>query len=307
MIKVDSLSKRYGRVLAVDNISFNIEKGEVVGLLGPNGAGKTTTMKMLTSFLPCTAGRITVDGLDVFGDSLKVRQRIGYLPENCPLYMDMEVEQFLKFCAEIRGIDSSKRKKAVDKMIAECDLKKVTHKIISHLSKGYRQRVGLAQAMIHDPDILIMDEPTSGLDPNQIRDILNLINNLGQQKTVIHSTHILTEAESTSKRILIINNGKIVGEGTPEQLSAQSAGTAVFAAIKGEDVQAKLEAVDFIKDVSKTKDADDGYVQYAMHGQSEDSIAEDVFKLAVTNGWVINELHTQKASLEDVFARLTRG
>jgi ABC-2 type transport system ATP-binding protein len=307
MIEVESLSKRYGSVLAVDNISFQIEKGEIVGLLGPNGAGKTTTMKIITTFLPCTKGRVTVDGHDVFHDSLKIRQCIGYVPESNPLYLDMEVDHFLKFCAEVRGIEPKKRKQAVERVISECDIKGVTKKVIGHLSRGYRQRVGLAQALIHDPKILIMDEPTSGLDPNQIRDIINLINNLGQEKTVIHSTHILSEAEATSKRILIINQGKIVGQGTTRELMAQASGTTIYITAKGDDVQNRLEAADYVRDVTRIKDMDDGFIQYAMHAKAEDSIAERIFKLAVENNWILTELRTRTASLEDVFARLTRG
>ncbi len=307
MIQVDSLTKSYGRVLAVDNISFDIAKGEVVGLLGPNGAGKTTTMKILTTFMPATAGKAVVAGHDVFSESLKVREKIGYLPENCPLYLDLEVTNFLNFCAEVRGIEPSKRKKAVEKVISDCDLGKVTHKVIGHLSKGYRQRVGLAQALIHDPVLLILDEPTSGLDPNQIRDILALINSLGQEKTVIHSTHILSEAEHTSKRILIINNGKIVGEGTPAELMAQASGSTLYASIKGDNVRSKLESADFVKDLKVLNELDNGYIRYALHGTSSNTISENVFKMAVDNSWLITELQDKSASLEDVFARLTRG
>src|SRR5688572_20508306 len=198
MIHVEGLTKQYGRSKAIDSISFHINKGEVVGLLGPNGAGKTTTMKILTCFISATAGRASIDGFDTFDDPLRVREQIGYLPESCPLYHDMDVATYLDFAAEVRGVAPAKRKAAVDKVISDCDLSKVTRKLIGHLSKGYRQRVGLAQALIHDPKVLILDEPTSGLDPNQIRDILRLISELGQEKTVIHSTHILGEVEATS-------------------------------------------------------------------------------------------------------------
>ncbi|HLP40808.1 MAG TPA: ATP-binding cassette domain-containing protein, partial [Fibrobacteria bacterium] len=210
MIQVEGLTKRYGRSLAIDNISFHINKGEVVGLLGPNGAGKSTTMKILTCFISATSGKASIDGFDTFDEPLKVRQQIGYLPESCPLYQDLDVRSYLEFAAEVRGVESTRRKAAVEKVISDCDLGKVTYKQIGHLSKGYRQRVGLAQDLIHEPKVLILDEPTSGLDPNQIRDILKLISDLGQERTVIHSTHILSEVEATSDRVLIINNGQIV-------------------------------------------------------------------------------------------------
>ena len=232
MIEVEGLTKRYGKTLAVDNISFHIRKGEVVGLLGPNGAGKTTTMKILTCFISATAGKAGINGFDTFDNPLKVREQIGYLPESCPLYQDSEVTGYLNFCAEVRGIEVSKRKAAVDRVVSDCDLGKVTHKVIGHLSKGYRQRVGLAQALLHNPPVLVLDEPTSGLDPNQIRDILKLIQNLGQEKTVIHSTHILSEVEATSDLVLIINNGRIVAQGTPRELMAKSSGTTVFLTVQ---------------------------------------------------------------------------
>ncbi len=306
MIKVESLTKRYGRVLAVDDISFEIQKGEVVGLLGPNGAGKSTTMKIMTTFLPATAGKVSIAGHDVFEESLKVRQSIGYLPENCPLYLDMEVEQYLNFTAEIRGLEADARKKAVSRVVSDCSLGKVISKLIGHLSKGYRQRVGLAQALLHNPNILILDEPTSGLDPNQIRDILKLIHDLGQEKTVIHSTHILTEVESTSSRVLIINNGKIVGQGTPKELMAQASGTTIYINVKGEGIKDKLSQTPFVKDSTLIKE-ESGFSQFAVHGEDEENLAENLFKLSVDNSWVLKELRTETASLDDVFARLTKA
>lgn len=304
MIKVESLKKNYGSVLAVDGISFSIERGEVVGLLGPNGAGKSTTMKILTTYLPASEGKVSIAGFDVFSQSLDVRKVIGYLPENCPLYLDMEVQSFLEFIAQVRSI--SQVKKAVEKVVSDCGLGPVTHKLIGHLSKGYRQRVGLAQALIHDPQILILDEPTSGLDPNQIRDILSLINNLGKEKTVIHSTHILSEVEKTSNRVLIINNGKIVGEGSPKSLMAQTKGDTVFAAIKGNQISEKLKLASFISDFSELGDAGNGYIRYALHGQ-DNLVAENLFELAVANSWKLSELQTKSATLEDVFSKLTKG
>lgn len=307
MIQVEGLTKRYGQSLAVDNISFHIKKGEVVGLLGPNGAGKTTTMKILTCFISATSGKARVHGHDTFDEPLKVREQIGYLPESCPLYHDMDVETYLNFAAEIRGIPVTKRKGAVERVISDCDLRKVTHKLIGHLSKGYRQRVGLAQALIHDPAILILDEPTSGLDPNQIRDILSLINNLGQEKTVIHSTHILSEVETTSDRVLIINNGSIVAQGTPQELMARSSGTTVYLTVKGNEVQSQLATAPFIKNVEKISDTKDGFLRLTIQAADQKDVAVDIFKLAVEKGWLVSELKTETASLEDVFTKLTRG
>jgi ABC-2 type transport system ATP-binding protein len=307
MIHVEGLTKRYGQSTAIDNISFHINRGEVVGLLGPNGAGKTTTMKILTCFISATSGKASINGHDTFDEPLKVKEQIGYLPESCPLYHDMDVTTYLRFSAEVRGIPASKRKAAVDRVISDCDLGKVTFKQIGHLSKGYRQRVGLAQALIHDPALLILDEPTSGLDPNQIRDILSLINNLGQEKTVIHSTHILSEVETTSDRVLIINNGHIVAQGTPKELMSRSSGTTVYVTLKGSDAQGQLSAAPFVKKAEKLADAKDGFVRLAVQGADQRDVALDVYKMAVEKDWLVSELKAETASLEDVFAKLTRG
>jgi ABC-2 type transport system ATP-binding protein len=307
MIHVDGLTKRYDRSLAIDNISFHINKGEVVGLLGPNGAGKTTTMKILTCFISATAGKASIDGHDTFDEPLKVREQIGYLPESCPLYHDMDVETYLAFIAEVRGIAPDKRKAAVSRVISDCDLGKVTGKLIGHLSKGYRQRVGLAQALIHDPKVLILDEPTSGLDPNQIRDILALIKGLGKEKTVIHSTHILSEVEATSDRVLIINNGRIVAQGTPQELMSRSSGTTVYVTAKGSDVQGQLSAAPFIKKAERIGEAVDGFARLALQGKDQKDVSLEVFRMAVEKNWLVSELRAETASLEDVFAKLTRG
>lgn len=307
MIHVEGLTKRYGRARAIENISFDINKGEVVGLLGPNGAGKTTTMKILTCFISATAGKASINGFDTFDQPLKVKEQIGYLPESCPLYLDMDVTTYLAFAAEARGVAADKRKRAVDKAVSDCDLGKVTRKLIGHLSKGYRQRVGLAQALIHDPAVLILDEPTSGLDPNQIRDILKLIDSLGQEKTVIHSTHILSEVESTSDRVLIINNGRIVAQGTPQELMARSSGTTVFLTAKGQDLKGTLSAAAFVKKAETLGDAPDGFQRLAIQSEGHKDISLEVFKLAVQKDWLVSELRAESASLEDVFAKLTRG
>ena len=225
MIRVESLTKDYGPFRAVDKVTFNVRKGEVLGFLGPNGAGKSTTMKMLTCYLAPTAGRATVAGHDVYEDSLAVRKRLGYLPEDTPLYRDMTVLEYLQFTAEMRQMDPSKSPARIKEVGGRCGLTDVAGKLVGELSKGFRQRLGLAQAILHDPDILVLDEPTSGLDPNQIVEIRQLIKELGQEKTVILSTHILPEVQATCTRILIISGGKLVADDTPEALRAREKGS----------------------------------------------------------------------------------
>ena len=319
MIEVEGLTKRYGRTLALDELSFRIPKGEVVGLLGPNGAGKSTTMKILTCFVSATSGRASIAGYDTFDAPLQVREQIGYLPENCPLYLDTEVSACLAFCAEVRGIAPKSRKAAIDRVLSDCALEAVRFKTIGHLSKGYRQRVGLAQALLHKPPVLILDEPTSGLDPNQIRDILQLITNLGQDRTVIHSTHILAEVEATSDRVLIINQGRIVAEGAPRELIARGSGPVVYLTVQGADALeilaaapfvdsvAMVETVETVEPAGSSTNAPDGFVRFAVRGRDGSDISIDLYKLAVEKGWVVSQLHTENAKLEEVFARLTRG
>src|SRR5436309_2153162 len=216
-IRVSNLTKYYGNSLAVDNISFEVNKGEILGFLGPNGAGKTTTMKIVTTYMPPTSGEVKIDGLDIEESSLEVRRKIGYLPELNPLYLDMNVIEYLDYVAALDGIPEDKIKKKRNEMISVCGLESVKNKDIGELSKGFKQRVGLAQAMISDPEIIILDEPTSGLDPNQIIEIRNLIKKLGKQKTVILSTHILSEVQATCNRVIIVNKGKIAADGSPEE------------------------------------------------------------------------------------------
>jgi len=307
MIEVQSLTKRYGDVLAVDNISFSIKKGEVVGLLGPNGAGKSTTLKILTTFLPASSGQVSLNGFDVFTHSLQVRQSIGYLPESCPLYTDMEVKSYLNFCAEARGLVGAAKVSAISRVLGDCGLTKVSYRVIAHLSKGFRQRVGLAQALLHNPSILILDEPTSGLDPNQIRDILQLIHNLGAEKTVIHSTHILSEVEKTSNRVLIINQGKIVGQGEPRVLMEQGQGQVIHATIKGDQAQGSLSQLPFVSSVQLIRELEPQLAQYAIQINQAGKGAPDIFQLCVQQGYTLHELRTETASLEDVFAKLTQN
>jgi ABC-2 type transport system ATP-binding protein len=223
MITAENLTKNFGDFRAINDISFTINRGEIVGLLGPNGAGKTTTLRILTCFFNPTLGRVKYDNLDVVEDSLKIRQKIGFLPENNPLYEDLKVKEYLTYAAEMHGLSKNKLKEAVTKVMDTCGLKDRANQEIGTLSKGYKQRVGLAQALIHDPEVLIMDEPTEGLDPNQRIEIRDLIKKIGSQKTVILSSHVLSEVEATCNRVLIINQGKIVASGTPDELKLQSA------------------------------------------------------------------------------------
>jgi len=221
MIEITNLTKKFGDSLVLDNLSFSVGKREVLGFLGPNGAGKSTTMKIIASFWPATSGQVLIDGLNVAENSLATRKKIGYLPETVPLYDDMKVLEYLKFIAEIRGVEKHEIKTRIKEVAATCGLSKVLRQPIEELSKGYRQRVGLAQAIMHRPDILILDEPTTGLDPNQIVEIRDLIKTIGREKTVIFSTHILSEVSATCDRVIIINNGKIVGQGSPAELEGK--------------------------------------------------------------------------------------
>jgi ABC-2 type transport system ATP-binding protein len=307
MIEVEGLTKRYDRVAAVDDVTFRVDKGEVVGLLGPNGAGKTTTMKILTCYISATSGRASVNGFDTFDEPLKVREQIGYLPENCPLYQDADVTTFLEFCARVRGIPPKGRRAAVDRVLSDCDLGAVRYKAVGHLSKGYRQRVGLAQALIHNPPVLILDEPTSGLDPNQIRDILRLIANLGKERTVIHSTHILSEVEATSDRVLIIDKGRIVAQGAPRELITRGAGATVRVTARGEGCREALAAAPFAESVEAVGEAPDGFTRLAVRGRGGADVTVEVYRMAVERGWTLSELRFETATLEEVFANLTRG
>lgn len=309
MIKITNLKKYYNSVKAVDDISLEIKPREVLGFLGPNGAGKTTTMKIITGFIAPTSGRIEVGDLRMPEDSLKIREKIGYLPENNPLYQDMKVYEYLRFIAEIHGMDKTKTEDRLQKMIEVCKLNQVIRKPISELSKGYRQRVGLAQAMIHDPEILILDEPTSGLDPNQILEIRELIRELGKEKTVILSTHILQEVQAVCDRIVIINNGKIVGEGTPEELSQKVGGlNSLYVKIKGAGMEF-LGEVKKLANILEAKLVDkesDEIMGYRLHIQGEHDLREELFKLVSEKGWSILESAKEKFGLEDVFKKLTK-
>jgi len=309
MIEVDSISKRYGMVTAVDRVSFRIQSGEVVGFLGPNAAGKTTTMRILTCYLPADEGTARVAGYDVIEDSLEVRSRIGYLPESAPLYLDSEIEDFLDFVASLRGIPGQERRKAKDRIVGICGLGDVMKKQIGELSKGYRQRVGLAQAMIHDPDIIILDEPTSGLDPNQIREIRTLIKELGKEKTVILSTHILPEVEATCDRVIIINRGRIAADGSVDEITGRGGAQDLHTVlIRGERDKIE-EGLKSIADVTGFRMAgkEDGLTRYEVQARKGAQVGEQIFRMAADRGLSLAELKRETTTLESVFAELTAG
>jgi ABC-2 type transport system ATP-binding protein len=310
MINVKNLTKMYGEQKAVDDISFEVKKGEILGFLGPNGAGKTTTMRIITCYMLPTVGTVDVDGIDIHEDSLAIRQKIGYLPESAPLYMDMNVVDYLKYVAELRNIPKLQQRERISEMIEVCGLRAELHKDIDQLSKGYRQRVGLAQAMIHDPEILILDEPTIGLDPNQIVEIRQLIKRLGREKTVILCSHILSEVQATCGRVIIIHNGQVVADGTPEVLQSAFQGKErLFIEFKApeDDSAAKLRALESVEDVREVKPQGTDTIALQIESAKGADIREPVFHLAVKEGWTLLEMRREVSSLEDVFRSLTAG
>lgn len=311
MIEITNLRKSYGDFEALRGLNFSVPKGQVVGFLGPNGAGKSTTMKILTGYLPYTLGSVKVGGVEVAEDSIATRKMIGYLAENNPQYEDMMVYEYLSFIADIRKIDSTVRKQKLERAIERCGLQGVFRKDISQLSKGYRQRVGLAQAIIHDPQLLILDEPTSGLDPNQIIEIRSLIKELGQETTVLMSTHILQEAQSTCQRILIINNGLLVADDTPEQLSQGDFGSIFLevAAREGEGVHVqalkeRLLRIDGVVGVNEEPHEDMDTRALSVRYEKVDP-RRAIFQAVVDARLILLEQKRHKASLEETFRRLT--
>ncbi len=310
-ITVRNLTKLYGEQKAIDDLSFDVKTGEILGFLGPNGAGKTTTMKIITCYMPPSAGTAEVDGLNIFDHSMEVRRKIGYLPEMNPLYFDMNVLDYLEYSARLHQLQGTRVQQRIKEMVHVCGLEEVRHKDIGELSKGYRQRVGLAQAMIHEPDVLILDEPTSGLDPNQIVEIRNLIRQLGRAKTVILSTHILSEVQATCNRVLIINEGKIVADGSPEQLQAEFRGAETLtleirsaATNPVDQILPKLRTLGGVTQAALI--AQDGTLsRFEIHADKGSDLREPAFRLAVAEGWVLLELHRKSTTLEDVFHKLT--
>lgn len=312
-IAVRNLTKSYGNEKAVDNISFDVKTGEILGFLGPNGAGKTTTMKIVTCYLPPNAGTVDVEGYSIADHSFEVRSKIGYLPELNPLYLDMNVLEYLEYSAQLFGIKNSLLRERMREMIEVCGLGNVRHKDIGELSKGYRQRVGLAQAMIHDPQVLILDEPTSGLDPNQIVEIRNLIKKLGRAKTVVLSTHILSEVQATCDRVIIINKGHIVADGTPDQLQQNFQGAEMVSLeLKAHvgnamtDIFPKIKALPRVESVEYGGQENDTH-KFTVHTAKGSDIREQLFRQAVDEHWTLLEMSRKTTSLEEVFHELTTG
>jgi len=308
MIKVQNLTKRYAGFTAINNLNFEVERGEIVGFLGPNGAGKSTTMKILTGYLPATSGTAKIAGFDVFEQSLQARQHIGYLPENTPLYQDMRIGEYLRYRAQLKGVAGGKLKERVGDVLEMCDLSNVERKLIGSLSKGYRQRVGLADALVSDPDLLILDEPTIGLDPNQIRQVRELVKNLANKRTVLISTHILPEVEIMCSRVIVIHKGKIRASDTAENLlrAHRVAGALrIEANVHGDDARQRLSQVAGVKDVTEEPDGDYTTFQLRLDANAEPS--DEVLRLASERRWSVRELLRRRATLEDVFVELTHA
>jgi len=306
MIKVEQLTKKYAGVTGIDQISFEVGKGEIVGFLGPNGAGKTTTMRILASYMPASSGRATVAGFDVFSESLKARRHLGYLPESVPLYHDMRVNEYLRYRGALKALSGKRLKNRIGVIKELCGLREVGRKKIAGLSKGFRQRVGLAEAMIHEPDLLILDEPTIGLDPNQIRQVRELIKSLGERHTILLSTHILSEVEATCSRVIIINRGRIEASDTPENLVNQlrTSGLLRLEVKSGsEDPVPHLEEIAGVREVRAVSNGEWRCFEIRIEANSDPR--EQIFQLAVVRKWVIRELSKERATLEDAFVELT--
>jgi len=307
LITVENLTKRYPNKTAIDSVSFQVEKGEILGFLGPNGAGKTTTMRIITGFMPASEGTVRLDGFDVFENPLDVRRRIGYLPENPPLYLEMSVAGYLRFVAKIKGVPKEKIAPEVNRVMDRVDITDVKDRIISKLSKGYKQRVGLAQALLGDPPVLILDEPTIGLDPKQIHQIRQLIKDLAGTHTVVLSTHILPEVEQTCHRVIIIDRGKIVAVDTPQNLRSQlQGGERVFMEIQGpvSEVTSQLKKTPGVVDV-RTLESTDGRHRFQVEGELRKEIRNELARIVVQNGWGLYELQAATMSLEDISLKLT--
>jgi len=308
MIKVENLTKRYAGVTAIRDLSFEVEKGEIVGFLGPNGAGKSTTMRILSSYMPATSGRASIAGFDVFSESMQARQHLGYMPENVPLYPDMRVTEYLNYRATLKEITGARQRERVGDVKELCALKDVENRIIGTLSKGYRQRVGLADALLHSPDLLILDEPTIGLDPNQIRQVRDLIRNLGKHHTILLSTHILPEVEMTCSRVVIINRGKIEAADTPENLvnaMRAAGGIRLEAKVGKEEGMAEISKITGVKEV--TVESEEGWSVFTLRTDSRTDPREELWRLTTDRRWSVRELSRRRATLEDVFVELTHG
>jgi ABC-2 type transport system ATP-binding protein len=306
LLSLENVSKRFGSVTAVDDASFSVDRGQVVGFLGPNGAGKSTTMRMINQYLEPDAGEVKLDGQPLNEIARQAKRRIGYLPENNPLYSDMLVTDYLKFMAELRELNGSKRERAIDYSVASTGIAEVFYRPIGDLSKGYRQRVGLAQAILNRPDLLVLDEPTEGLDPNQRVEIRKLIENLGKEHTVILSTHVLPEVQHTCTRLLVIHEGKIAADGPVEQLMAQASGAVqITVEAEGPGVTAEIAKLPGVTRVNESHQERTGRVSVVLTAEGGGDVRPEIFKLAKAREWTLYELHQETRSLEDLFQELT--
>lgn len=306
MIEVNDLVRNFDEIKAIDNITFSVGKGEILGFLGPNGAGKTTIMRILTCYIPPFSGTVKIAGFDVLEQSLHVRRMIGYLPESVPMYTEMRVNEYIEFRAGIKGVSAKNMAARLDEVIEKCWLKDVSGRIIGTLSKGYRQRVGLAEAMVHNPEILILDEPTVGLDPTQIRETRSLIKELGRDHTIVLSTHILPEVEMICNRVIIINRGKIVAMDTPDTLRKRMGRNRVVVELRGDPVRATevLGAIPGIESVD-SKVMPEGFTSLGIFVSSGMEVRTEIFKACADNSWELRELRKEEISLEDIFIHIT--
>ncbi len=311
MIRVQNLKKSFGRITAVNGISFTVAKGEVLGFLGPNGAGKSTTMRILTGFIPPSAGEVSIAGFNMLDNPIPAKRLIGYLPENAPSYVEMTVLGFLGFAAELRGLRGEAKQRALDRVIQMCFLEPVVHQTIETLSKGYRHRTCFAQAIIHDPEVLIMDEPTDGLDPNQKHEMRTLIREMGKTKAIIFSTHILEEVEAACSRAIIIDRGRIVANGTPDELKrrSQHAGAVTLRLLDGDPalVRQKVDQISFVQKSVLLTDSPLAVRAYAKSNGAPHELARAISALAVAERWKIEELHTEEGRLDEVFRSITQS
>lgn len=308
MIEAKGLTRYYGEVMAIENVSFNVEKGEIVAFLGPNGAGKTTTMRILTCFLPPSRGTAKVAGYDILENPLKVRESVGYLPEDVPLYPDMTVRSYLDYMAKLRGMPRRRREGRVKEVMERCGISDVADELIGTLSRGYRQRVGLAQALLHDPKVLILDEPTMGLDPRQTAEVRRLIKSMAGEYTIMISTHILPEAQQVCERVIIINDGRIVATDSAENLTARLARSRrVYVEVRGpsEEVMKALRSIDGVVDVVQESSPKGGKARYRVEMRLDADVRDKVAHEIVRRGWGLYELRPEVMSLEEIFLRLT--
>jgi len=309
LIEVRNLTKRYGQRKAIDNINFSIGAGEIVGFLGPNGAGKTTTMNIMTGFIAATSGDVTIDGMDIIAEPERAKANIGYLPDTPPVYLDMRVEEYLNFVANIKGVKRSLRKEIVKYAMSQVFIDDIPRRLIKNLSRGYKQRVGLAQAMIGNPKVIIMDEPTIGLDPKQIIEMRDVVKNLGKKHTVILSSHIMQEVNAVCDRVMIINRGKIVASGTPQSLSAgiTSGANSMQVSLKGDarQIQNAIKEFSLIKIISAETGAEPGTADFVLAGENNEDIREAIFRCMVKNNFPILLMKASELSLEEIFLSLT--